>query len=65
MQDSVLTLGERIVLAARLATIEHVRRELADQAIARIDRPTPNDAVYGQLRDVFERALTGQLRGAA
>ena len=29
MNDSVLTLGEKIVLAARLAAIEHVRRELA------------------------------------
>lgn len=28
MTDSVLTLGERIVLASRLAAIEHVRQEL-------------------------------------
>ena len=28
MENSVLTLGEKIVLAARLAAIEHVRQEL-------------------------------------
>ena len=28
MQDSVLTLGEKIILASRLAAIEHVRQEL-------------------------------------
>lgn len=35
MQNSVLTLGEKIVLAARLASVEHVRQEL--DAIARRD----------------------------
>ena len=30
MKDSVLNLGEMIVLAARLGAIEHVRQELAE-----------------------------------
>jgi len=31
MSDSVLNLGEKIVLAARLAAIEHVRQVIAEQ----------------------------------
>ncbi len=31
MQDSVLNLGEQIVLAARLAAIEHVRQEIEEK----------------------------------
>ena len=31
--DSVLNLGEKIVLAARLASIEHVRQEIAAEAL--------------------------------
>ena len=38
MKDSVLTLGERIVLAVRLAAIEHVRQELAEH---QPERPGP------------------------
>jgi hypothetical protein len=34
MQSSVLTLGEKIVLAARLASIEHVRQELDALALS-------------------------------
>ena len=64
MQDSVLTLGEKIVLAARLAAIEHIRREIADSAMTQTDTPAANDVVYRQLADVFARALVGQ-RGAA
>ena len=36
MNDSVLTLGEKIVLAARLAAIEHVRQELDAAAPKRL-----------------------------
>ncbi|MBC7783054.1 MAG: hypothetical protein H7144_04370 [Burkholderiales bacterium] len=32
MQESVLNLGEQIVLAARLAAIEHVRQEMEEGA---------------------------------
>jgi hypothetical protein len=31
MQESVLNLGEKIVLAARLAAIEHVRQAMTEQ----------------------------------
>ena len=65
MQESVLTLGERIVLAARLATIEHIRLEMADAELAAAYEPAINDASYRQLAEVFERALIGSERGAA
>ena len=48
MNDSVLNLGERIVLAARLAAAEHIRRELAE-ASAEPDAAAEDNQVLGKL----------------
>lgn len=43
MSQSVLNLGERIVLASRLAAIEHVKQVMQEQADAKI-RALPDQA---------------------
>ena len=50
MDKSVLTLGEQIVLAARLAAIEHVRQELAPLG-------QPADGVKRWVGDVGDVAI--------
>ena len=65
MQESVLTLGERIVLAARLAAIEHVRREMEaaePTPISQSDNPISAD-LHKALSSVFRRALRQELSG--
>jgi len=65
MQDSVLTLGERIVLAARLAAIEHVRREMEAAEPTPISHADPIKAdLHQALGNVFRRALRGELEAA-
>ena len=52
MQNSVLTLGEKIALAARLAAIEHVRQEL-DAATPRRTATKRTAATVGDRRTGF------------
>jgi hypothetical protein len=75
MQESVLNLGEKIVLAARLAAIEHVRQALVDQhrREVRLDQlpgdeaastdgpasPTLGAFVREQWRGYYDRAKRG------
>lgn len=49
MQDCVLTLGEKIILASRLAAIEHVRQEL-EAAQADSQRGAQREALTGGAR---------------
>ena len=54
MQNSVLTLGEKIVLAARLASIEHVRQELDAARRLDVQRQEASDRA---VRSVGDRSL--------
>ena len=56
MQKSVLTLGEKIILASRLASIEHVRQEI--EAIEHARRhPLPRDASSREAGPVGDRTI--------
>ncbi|MDB5327695.1 MAG: hypothetical protein JWM57_3264 [Phycisphaerales bacterium] len=55
MQDCVLTLGEKIILASRLAAIEHVRQEL-EAAQADSQRAARREALTGGARSDVQSA---------
>ncbi|MGN6505831.1 MAG: hypothetical protein ACTHM6_09730 [Tepidisphaeraceae bacterium] len=73
MADSVLNLGEKIVLAARLAAVEHIRQEIeaawaakavgtvGDQFLGFTEEPeTPLQRPIGSLLgEVFDRIEKG------
>ena len=60
MQDSVLNLGEKIRLAARLAAIEHVRQMLEQQREQQ-ERPQ-QDEQQGERRDGPGGARAGRFK---
>jgi hypothetical protein len=61
MQDSVLNLGEKIRLAARLAAIEHVRQMLEQQQKQQQERQQ-HDEQQGERREGPGGARTGRFK---
>jgi len=64
---SVLTLGESIVLAARLAALEHVRQEIQRQAqLDSIEQAVDQDVTMfaNELKDRWRSFFSGASTGA-
>ena len=70
MNETVLTLGERIVLAARLAAIEHVRQAMgqedqAAQLVAEVHAEKVVEEIKQRWSHLFDSPHTPKRKGAA